>query len=209
MRATEFIIENDSQNAVDALLKKHGWSMGRTVNGDLAFTWQGSTYVFYGERMRINWPNGQSVSVVWGHKPDWQGRGNEVSYAQAVQKKYLTFDLPIWQQLDRGTINDSQALQKFKIENERQAREAIAQGVTESEQENPKVDLTPNYPNYQVLVGEFVGVKKNRLLFKILSAELKPGQGETEKIFRAMTTNTPIGIEVGKVKNRTVIEELT
>jgi hypothetical protein len=209
MRATEFIIENDSQNAVDALLKKHGWSMGRTVNGDLAFTWQGSTYVFYGERMRINWPNGQSVSVVWGHKPDWQGRGNEVSYAQAVQKKYLTFDLPIWQQLDRGTINDSQALQKFKIENERQAREAIAQGVTESEQENPKVDLTPNYPNYQVLVGEFVGVKKNRLLFKILSAELKPGQGETEKIFRAMTTNTPIGIEVGKVKNRTVIEELS
>jgi hypothetical protein len=40
--------------------------------------------------------------------------------------------LSIWQQLDRGTINDSQALQKFKVENERQAREAIAQGVTES-----------------------------------------------------------------------------
>ena len=78
-----------------------------------------------------------------------------------------------------------------------------------TEQENPKVDLTPNYPNYQVLVGEFIGVKKNRLLFKILSAELKPGQGETEKIFRAMTTNTPIGIEVGKVKNRTVIEDLS
>ena len=78
-----------------------------------------------------------------------------------------------------------------------------------TEQENPKVDLTPNYPNYQVLVGEFVGVKKNRLLFKILSAELKPGQGETEKIFRALTTNTPIGIEVGKVKNRTVIEDLS
>jgi len=77
------------------------------------------------------------------------------------------------------------------------------------EQENPKVDLTPNYPNYQVLVGEFVGVKKNRLLFKILSAELKPGQGETEKIFRAMTTNTPIGIEVGKVKNRKVVEDLS
>ena len=77
------------------------------------------------------------------------------------------------------------------------------------EQENPKVDLTPNYPNYQVLVGEFVGVKKNRLLFKILSAELKPGQGETEKIFRAMTTNTPIGIEVGKVKNRKVLEDIS
>jgi len=78
-----------------------------------------------------------------------------------------------------------------------------------TEQENPKVDLTPNYPNYQVLVGEFVGVKKNRLLFKILSAELKPGQGETEKIFRALTTNTPIGIEVGKVKNRKVLEDIS
>ena len=77
------------------------------------------------------------------------------------------------------------------------------------EPENPKVDLTPNYPNYQVLVGEFVGVKKNRLLFKILSAELKPGQGETEKIFKAMTTNTPIGIEVDKVKNRKVVEDLS
>ena len=76
-----------------------------------------------------------------------------------------------------------------------------------TEQANPKVDLTPNYPNYQVLVGEFVGVKKNRLLFKILSAELKPGQGETEKIFRARTTNTPIGIEIGKVKNRNVVGE--
>jgi predicted chitinase len=78
-----------------------------------------------------------------------------------------------------------------------------------TEQENPKVDLTPNYPNYQVLVGEFVGVKKNRLLFKILSAELKPGQGETEKIFRAMTTNTPIGIEISKVKNRKVLEDIS
>jgi len=207
MRATEFITENDNQNAVDALLKKHGWSIGRTVNGDLAFTWQGRKYEFFGERMRINFPNGQSVSVVWGKKPDWHGRPGDISFAQAVQQKYLTFDLPIWQALDRGQINDTQAIQKFKIENERQAREAIAQGITE--QENPKVDLTPNYPNYQVLVGEFVGVKKNRLLFKILSAELKPGQGETEKIFRALTTNTPIGIEVGKVKNRTVIEDLS
>jgi putative chitinase len=148
---------------------------------------------------------------VWGRKPDWQGRNNEFSFAQAVQRKLLKFDLSIWQQLDRGQINDSQALQKFKQENDRQAREAIAQGVTEgiTEQENPKVDLTPNYPNYQVLVGEFVGVKKNRLLFKILSAELKPGQGSTEKIFRAMTTNTPIGIEVGKVKNRNVVEDLS
>jgi hypothetical protein len=153
MRAQEFIIENADQASVDALLKKHGWSMGRTVNGDLAFTWQGSTYVFYGERMRINWPNGQSVSVVWGHKPDWQGRGNEVSYAQAVQKKYLTFDLPIWQQLDRGTINDSQALQKFKAENERQAREAIAQGVTEGQEKFNQAVMQPGFEFGQEING--------------------------------------------------------
>ena len=126
------VVENADQAAVDALLKKHGWSTGITGYGDLYFTWQGSTYVFYGDRMRINWPNGKSVSVVWGQKPDWQTRPGELSFAQAVQQKLLTFDLPIWQQLDRGQINDSQALQKFKTENERQAREAIAQGVTES-----------------------------------------------------------------------------
>jgi len=146
MRAQEFIIENADQAAVDALLKKHGWSMGRTVNGDLAFTWQGNTYVLYGERMRINWPNGQSVSVVWGHKPDWQGRGNEVSYAQAVQKKYLTFDLPIWQALDRGQIKDPQAMQRFKAENERQAREAIAQGMAEGYTDDD-IETTKQFKN--------------------------------------------------------------
>ena len=131
MRATDFIIENADQAAVTALQKKHGWSTGTTGYGDLYFTWQGNTYVFYGERMRINWPNGESASIVWGRKPDWQGRNSEFSFAQAVQRKLLKFDLSIWQQLDRGTINDSQALQKFKAENERQARDAIAQGVTE------------------------------------------------------------------------------
>jgi hypothetical protein len=208
MRATEFIIENDNQTAVATLQKKHGWSTGTTVNGDLYFTWQGLTYVFYGERVRINWPNGQSVSVVWGNKPDWQGRGNdEISFAQAVQRKILKFDLSIWQQLDRRQITDSQALQKFKAENERQAREAIAQGVSESinEQENPKIDLTPNYPNYQVLVGEFIGMRKNRARFLIVASELKPGVRETDKIFRAKTTNTPISVEISKVKNRTVV----
>jgi hypothetical protein len=136
------IVKNTSQSAVDALLKKHGWSIGKTVNGDLAMAWQGSTYVFYGERMRINWPNGQSVSVVWGKKPDWQGRGNEVSYAQAVQKKYLTFDLPIWQALDRGQINDTQAIQRFKAENERQAKEAVSQSKNEGIFDSkPKVDF--------------------------------------------------------------------
>jgi hypothetical protein len=122
------VVENRNQTAVDALMKKYGWSMGRTANGDFAFTWQGSTYEFFGERVRITLPDGKSISVVWGKKPDWQGRGNdELSFAQAVQNKYLTFDLPIWQALDRRQLTDSQAIQKFKAENERQAREAVAQ----------------------------------------------------------------------------------
>ena len=128
------VVENTNQAAVDALMKKYGWSMGRTSNGDLAFTWQGSKYEFFGERVRITLPGGKSISVVWNKKPDWQGRGNdELSFAQAVQNKYLTFDLPIWQALNRGQLTDSQAIQKFKAENERQAREAVAQqGVVES-----------------------------------------------------------------------------
>jgi hypothetical protein len=80
--------------------------------------------------------------------------------------------------------------------------------ISENTAPNPRVDLTPNYPNYATLVGEFIGVKKNRVLFRIVSAELKPGQGETEKIFRAMSTNTPIGIEISKVKNRAVLENV-
>ena len=123
------VVENTNQAAVDALMKKYGWSMGRTVNGDLAFTWQGSKYEFFGERVRITLPDGKSISVVWNKKPDWQGRGNdELSFAQAVQNKYFAFDLPIWQALNRGQLTDSQAIQKFKVENERQAREAVAQG---------------------------------------------------------------------------------
>lgn len=78
-----------------------------------------------------------------------------------------------------------------------------------TEQENPKVDLTPNYPNYQVLVGEFMGVKNNRLLFKILSAELKPGQGPTDKIVKSLATGIPFGIDIERVKNRKVLEDLS
>ncbi len=149
------VAESSDQAAVDALIKKHGWSMGRTAYGDLAFTWQGSKYVFYGERMRITLPDDRSISVVWGQKPDWQGRGtNELSFAQAVQKKLLTFDLPIWQALDRGQLTDSQAIQKFKAENERQAREAIAQGVNEASDQTNDSDLNAiknyarsHYPN--------------------------------------------------------------
>ena len=73
------------------------------------------------------------------------------------------------------------------------------------EQANPKIDLTPNYPNYKVLVGEFVGIRKNRARFLIIASELKPGVRETDKIFRAKTTNTPISVEISKVKNRTVV----
>ena len=76
-----------------------------------------------------------------------------------------------------------------------------------TEQANPKVDLTPNYPNYQVLVGEFVGIKKNRARFLIVASELKPGVRETESIFKARTTNTPISIEISRVKNRNVVDE--
>ena len=57
------------------------------------------------------------------------------------------------------------------------------------EQENPKVDLTPNYPNYKVLVGEFIGIKKNRARFLIVASELKPGVRETDKIFRDEAMN--------------------
>jgi hypothetical protein len=82
------------------------------------------------------------------------------------------------------------------------------QGLDENTAPNPRVNLTPNFPNYATLIGEFVGIKKNRALFRIIAAELRPGQGETEKIFRAMSTNTPIGIEIGKVKNRAVVENV-
>jgi hypothetical protein len=98
---------------------------------------------------------------------------------------------------------------QFKsLHKQRKQRGLDEQGVVEPPAPNPRVDLTPNYPNYATLVGEFIGVKKNRVLFRIVSAELKPGQGETEKIFRAMSTNTPIGVEIGRVKNRAVLENV-
>lgn len=78
-----------------------------------------------------------------------------------------------------------------------------------TEQENPKVDLTPNYPNYQVLVGEFLGVQKNRYIFQIVAAELKPGQGPTEKIVKSITNQKPFSIDIERVKNRKVLEDLS
>jgi len=81
--------------------------------------------------------------------------------------------------------------------------------IEEVNPNNPKVDLSPNYPNYEVLIGEFIGVKKNRLRFNIISAKLRPGQGPTEKITKSLTNHTPFGIEIERVKNRKVIEDLT
>lgn len=73
---------------------------------------------------------------------------------------------------------------------------------------NPKVDLTPNYPNYSKLIGEFMGVNKNqRAVFKILVAELKPGQGPTDKIEKAVATGKQIGIEISRIRNRPVVGE--
>lgn len=75
------------------------------------------------------------------------------------------------------------------------------------ESTNPRIDLTPNFPNYTRLVGEFVGTKNNKLLFNIVDAELKSGAKPTEKIDRAMTNRTPIAMAVNYVKNRQVVDE--
>jgi len=152
MRAQEFIVENTNQAAVDALMKKHGWNMGR-IDGDLAFTWQGNSYRFQGERMRITSPDGQSMTVIWGKRPDWQGRPGESSFAQAVQNKHLTFDLPIWQALDRGQITDAQAIQQIKAETERQAQEAVAQGVSEGQEKFNQAVMKPGFEFSQEING--------------------------------------------------------
>jgi len=157
MRAQEFIVENTNQAAIDALMKKHGWNMGR-IDGDLAFTWQGNSYRFQGERMRITFPDGQSMTVIWGKRPDWQGRPGEASFAQAVQNKHLTFDLPIWQALDRGQITDQQAIQQIKAETERQAQEAVTQGITEG----PFVQRIVHPKNVSIYVR--AGAKKSPVL---------------------------------------------
>jgi hypothetical protein len=143
------------------------------------------------------------------------GTANDVTYLTAkLQQKGWT--------IDYNDLNDGKGEFNLVLTNRRgnnvllsindaQSFTGWAAGtnpVNENTAPNPRVDLTPNYPNYATLVGEFIGVKKNRVLFRIVSAELKPGQGETEKIFRAMSTNTPIGVEISRVKNRAVLEAL-
>lgn len=78
---------------------------------------------------------------------------------------------------------------------------------TVNEEQNPRIDLTPNFPNYNKLVGEFIGVQNNKLLFNIVSSELKPGVKPTEKIDKAIAANRPIALPLHYVKNRKVMDE--
>lgn len=72
---------------------------------------------------------------------------------------------------------------------------------------NPQVDLTPNFPNYQRLVGEFLGVQNNKIQFRIVAADLKPGHKPADKIQRAVAANRPISIAVNYVRNRKVVDQ--
>lgn len=76
-----------------------------------------------------------------------------------------------------------------------------------NENANPRIDLTPNFPNYSKLVGEFTGARNNKLLFQIVAAELNPGARPTEKIVKAMSANRPIAMAPNYVKNRQVVPE--
>jgi hypothetical protein len=93
----------------------------------------------------------------------------------------------------------------FAIFNKQLLRQPAAENI--NEQQNPRIDLTPNFPNYTTLVGEFIGTQGNKLLFQIVSAELKPGVKPTEKIVKAMSGNRPIAMALTYVKNRQIVGE--
>lgn len=76
-----------------------------------------------------------------------------------------------------------------------------------SEQSDPIVDLTPNYPNYEKLLGQFVGVRGKNLQFRIVKAELRPGSGHTDKIARVMANGGFLEIPPNFVKRRPVVGE--
>lgn len=76
-----------------------------------------------------------------------------------------------------------------------------------NEDRNPLVDLTPNFPNYASLVGEYVGLQGNKIALRIVAAELKPGAKPTEKIAKAIAANRPIAMAPNYVRNRAVIGE--
>jgi hypothetical protein len=81
------------------------------------------------------------------------------------------------------------------------------EGVAEGLDKQQNYDLTPVYPNYKVLVGQCIGEKNDRYVFRILSAELKPGQGQTPQISYALENKTKISIEKSRSKNCKVVEE--
>jgi hypothetical protein len=81
------------------------------------------------------------------------------------------------------------------------------QGQEINENVNPRIDLTPNFPNYSKLIGEFVGARNNKLVFQIVAAELKPDARPTEKIAKAMAANRPIAMAPNYVKNRQIVPE--
>lgn len=85
----------------------------------------------------------------------------------------------------------------------------IGQGTDSelNEEQNPRIDLTPNFENYAKLIGEFVGARNNKLLFQIVAAELKPGARPTEKIAKAMAARAPIAMAPNYVRNRQVVPE--
>ncbi len=76
-----------------------------------------------------------------------------------------------------------------------------------SEDPNPVVDLTPSYPNYSRLLGEFMGARGGKLLFKIVQADLRPGAKPTEKIAKLMAKNGLLAVAPNYVKNRAVVGE--
>jgi hypothetical protein len=80
-------------------------------------------------------------------------------------------------------------------------------GVAEGLDKQQNYDLTPVYPNYKKLIGQCIGEKNERYVFRILSAELKPGQGQTPQISYALENKTRISIEKSRSKNCKVVAE--
>jgi hypothetical protein len=85
--------------------------------------------------------------------------------------------------------------------------ESVDQGVAEGLDKQQNYDLTPVYPNYKSLVGQCIGEKNDRYVFRIISAELKPGQGQTPQITYALANKTKISIEKSRSKNCKVVAE--
>jgi len=110
-------------------------------------------------------------------------------------------ELHTWSKRDRGVDKADKRLAKIKDTNKK-SNKSVKEGL---DQQN--YDLTPVYPNYKVLVGQRIGEKNDRYVFRILSAELKPGQGQTPQISYALENKTRISIEKSRSKNCKVVSE--